>query len=92
MKTLTNITLWVLFFGLMIGNIVVFISGVQLSEDIHSYELEIEKLDEDNALLETKVLQIESMEFAATIAAELDYTKKAEPVSFENENRYAYNQ
>lgn len=92
MKAITNLTLWVLFFGLMIGNIVVFISGVQLSEDIHTYEQEIQEIEDENALLETRVLQIESMEFAATIAAELDYTKKADPVSFENENRYAYNQ
>lgn len=91
MKTVTNLSLWVLFIALMVGNVYVFVSGVQLSEDIHRFETEIKQLEEENTRLETKVLQIESMDFAATVAAELEYTKKADPVFFDQDPKYAYN-
>lgn len=80
-----------LFFALMIGNIYVFVTGVTLSDRIHTYEKEITKLRQENIELETKVFKNESITYAASIAADLEYTKQAEPVFFDNNNKYALN-
>ncbi len=91
MKKLSGAAIWVLFFALMAGNIYVFITGVSLSEDIHRFETEIEQLRQENIELETKVFKAESIEYAASLAADLDYTEKTEPVFFDNDTKYAYN-
>jgi cell division protein FtsL len=91
MKKLSGVAIWVLFFALMIGNISVFITGVSLSEDIYRFETEIEQLRQENIELETKVFKAESIEYAASLAADLGYTKKTQPVFFDNDTKYAYN-
>lgn len=92
MKTLSKTGIWILFFGLMIGNIYVFITGVTLSDRIHTYENEISKLRQENIVLETKVFKHESITYAASVAADLEYTKQAEPVFFDTTaNKYALN-
>lgn len=92
MKTvIAKFSIWVLFFSLMAGNIYVFLSGIQLSNDIHQFESEIEELKQENSELEKQVLKVESIDYAASVAADLDYTKKADPVFFENDTKYAYN-
>lgn len=84
-------SIWFLFFSLMAGNIYVFLSGIQLSNDIHKFEAEIEELKQENSELEKQVFKVESIDFAASVAADLDYTEKADPVFFENDTKYAYN-
>jgi cell division protein FtsL len=91
MKVFANCCIWVLFFGLMVGNIYVFVSGLTLSDQIHTFEKEISNLHQQNSDLETKVYNMESITYAASLAAELDYNKKTEPVFF-GEHAYAYKQ
>lgn len=91
MKHLTKVSIWVLFFALMAGNMYVFVSGVALSNEISTFETQIEELRSENRKLEKEVLMTESMDFAASLAGELAFTDKAEPVFFENDTKYAYN-
>lgn len=80
-----------LFFALMAGNIYVFVSGVRLSNEISTFEKQIDSLRTENKKLEKEVLQTESIDFAASLAGDLAFTEKAEPVFFENDTKYAYN-
>ena len=91
MNILSKVSIWVLFFALMAGNIYVFVSGVTLSNEISTFEKQIEDLRTENRKLEKEVLMTESIDFAASLAGELAFTEKAEPVFFENEAKYAYN-
>lgn len=61
------------FFALLFGNIYVFINGVQLSDKIHFYESEVKNLRQENINLEKHVYKFDSISYAASIAAELDY-------------------
>lgn len=87
-KLLVNSTVWFVFFGLMIGNVYVFMQGISLSDQIHQYEKEIQKMRQENIELETKIYKAESITYAASLAAELEYDKKSEPVFF-GEKKYA---
>ena len=91
MNVFANCFIWVLFFGLMIGNVYVFVSGLTLSDQIHTFENQITKLRQENTDLETKVYKVESITYAASLAAELDYDQKTEPVFF-GEHAVAFNQ
>lgn len=88
MKLLARTGIWIMFFALMIGNVFVFLQGVSLSESIHLFEKEINSMKQENVELETKLYKVESIGYAASLAAELDYTKKSEPVFF-GESKYA---
>ncbi|MCX7996742.1 MAG: hypothetical protein N2691_03200 [Patescibacteria group bacterium] len=81
-------SIWILFFSLMMGNVYVFVKGVELSDRIHTFESEINMLKQQNSELETKIYKAESITYAASLAAELDYGKKSEPVFF-GEKKYA---
>ncbi len=88
MKLLANSAIWFVFFGLMIGNVYVFMQGISLSDQIHQYENDMKQLRQENIELETRIYKVESITYAASLAAELDYNKKAEPVFF-GEKKYA---
>lgn len=90
MKSLAKQAVWLLFFGLMIANVYVFVSGVQLSDDLSRYDSEISRLNQENLELEKKVYSVESLTHAASIAAELNFTNAAPPV-YLDEQRFALN-
>lgn len=85
---LSRFGIWVIFLLLLAGNTYVFAKGVELGERIHSYELEISQLKKDNLQLEAQIYQAESISYAASLAAYLDFDKKSEPVFFA-ERKYA---
>lgn len=72
-----------LFFILIAVNILVFISGVALSDDISKFDTEINRLQQENLELEKDLYSVESLNHAASVAAELHFAKKA-PVYIEN--------
>lgn len=78
------------FFVLLFGNIYVFMNGVQLSDKIHFYESEVTKLRRENISLEQQVYKFDSISYAASIAAELDYTDSKEMMYVTNPG-YALN-
>lgn len=73
-----------MFVGLAIANIGIFISSIQLSDKITFYDKESKRLKQENLDLEQKIYEVNSLQKAASAAAELDFTKKAEPNYLEN--------
>lgn len=81
----------VLFVGLMVANIYVFLSGVALGDEINHYEKEITRLHQENLDIEKKVYDAESLNYAASMAAAMDFSKKTTPVYLDN-LKYAFKQ
>ena len=73
-----------MFVGLAIANIGIFISSMQLSDKITYYDKESKRLKQENLDLEQKIYEVNSLQKAASAAAELEFTKKAEPNYLEN--------
>jgi hypothetical protein len=90
MKFIAKHLIWVLFFALMIANAYVFISGVHLSDELSRYDSEITRLDRENLDLEKKLFSYESLNHAASIAAELNFTNAAPPI-YLDEQTFALN-
>ncbi|MEI6533234.1 MAG: hypothetical protein WCO06_05345 [Candidatus Roizmanbacteria bacterium] len=86
MKNVLKYTLWIMITGLLIGNVSMFINGIQTGEKTSKYEREIARLKTENAELETKVYEESSLQKASSMAAELNFTKKSTPVHFDNLN------
>lgn len=90
MPKILRTTIWLTFFTLMVANIILFVYGVNLSDEINFYETEVKKLRQENITLEKKVFKFDSVTYAASIAAELDYTASNNTVYLQNPG-YAYN-
>lgn len=80
MKKIHQIPLTLLFIGLSIFHIYLFVSGIALGEEINKFEHGVKKLSADNIDLEQKLYNIESLNHAASAAARMKFTKKATPV------------
>lgn len=83
--------IWVVFFGLIVGNVYLFIYGVKLTDEINFYESKVNELRADNIRLEKKVFKFDSVTYAASLAAELDYTANNTETIYLNQPGYAYN-
>lgn len=90
MKYIVRHLLGIAFFALLFGNVYVFINGVQLSDKVHFYESEVTKLRQENIRLEKHVYKFDSISYAASIAAELDY-EGAKDTVFVTKPGFAYN-
>jgi cell division protein FtsB len=75
---------WLFFVLLLAANIYIFLSGMNLSEKINTYEKETKRLRQENIDLEAKAYEANSLQHAASRAAELDFSKKAEPYFLDN--------
>lgn len=75
---------WLFFVVLLVANIYIFLSGMNLSEKINTYEKETRRLHQENIDLEAKAYEANSLQYASSRAAELDFTKKAEPYFLDN--------
>lgn len=73
-----------IFIGLAIANIGIFISSMQLSDKITFYDSETKRLKQENLDLEQKIYEINSLQKASSAAAELDFVKKAQPNYLQN--------
>lgn len=90
MKNIIKKSVWLLFFVLIITNIFVFVSGIQLSDKINYYEIQTNNFHRSNLELERKLSDIGSLQYAASIAANLDFTHKSQPIYLDN-LKYAMN-
>ncbi len=88
MKSLPRIFTVGLFLLLIAANVYIFLSGMKVSEQINFFEAQTKKLQQENIELEKKAYAANSLQHAASVAAELNYTKKAEPY-FLNNLRFA---
>lgn len=90
MNALFKKGIYVVFAGLLVANIYVFMSGVALSDQINKFEGEINRLHQENLDLEKKTYDAESLTYAAEMADKLDFTKKSTPI-YLNNLKYALN-
>ena len=84
MKKIHQIPITLLFIGLSIFHIYLFVSGIALGEEINNFEHEIKKLRTENIDLEQKLYNIESLSHAASAAARMEFIKKVTPVYLDN--------
>ncbi|OGK62324.1 hypothetical protein A2334_02115 [Candidatus Roizmanbacteria bacterium RIFOXYB2_FULL_38_10] len=90
MKSIIRQGIYVLFILIAAANLYLFVAGMYLSDDINRFDNSIKKLTQENLQLEKEVYQVESLQYAASLSAHLDFTEKSQPVYFEN-LKYAFN-
>lgn len=90
MKKYLKHTIWMLLLIFLAGNVFVFVHSIHLSDNINHFEEEIKKYQQNNLILENKIYAASSFQYAASIAAELNFTEKNQPIFLENV-RYALN-
>lgn len=84
MRKLTGFLIWVIFLVLVSVNIYVFINSLKLSDNINRFEKEIKTLHQENLGLENRIYEVDSLQYAASLAGRLDFTQKAQPVYLDN--------
>lgn len=84
MKKIGKLIIGISFIALVAVNLYIFVSGMKLSEQIGFFEQETKRLYKENLSLEKKAYEADSLQFAASVAAQLDFAQKAEPYFLEN--------
>lgn len=84
MKYSMKYIIWIFFGILLVGNIYFFILGIKLGTDINKYETETQIFRDKNIELEKKAYAVESLQYAASKAAEMNFTVKSSPVYPDN--------
>lgn len=84
MKKIAKLLVGVLFLVLIAANLYIFVSGMNISQQISYLEAETKRLHKENLSLQKKAYEADSLQFAASIAAQLDFAQKAEPYFLEN--------
>lgn len=92
MKLFNKFGVWLILFSLMSANVYIFVIGLQLSDEIHTFEQEITRLKRENKQLETEILQIDSITFADSVYPELGFTREASPVYVESDDKSRFAQ
>jgi len=90
MKKTIKAVIYLLVVCLVVTNIYIFVVGIQSSNEVSRMEKSLEKLRQENIDLESQLSQIDSLEYAASIAASLDFEKKAVPTYLDS-LKYALN-
>ncbi len=90
MKKLIQYGVWIILPVLIIANMFVFVSGIVLGDQIGHFEKESKKIHEQNLALEQKTSHLDSLQYAASVAASLDFVKRSSPIVIEN-LKYALN-
>lgn len=85
-----NKLIWIVFVGLIIGNVYVFVSGIKISDEINRFEADITKIHQENIDLEKETYEVESLQYTASVAARLEFTEQPAPLILNNTN-YALN-
>ena len=80
MKNVLKIGLFLFIAILLIGNAYIFVNSIRLGNQITSYEKDIKTLYTANMDLENKAYSMDSLQFAASIAAQLNFTQAKEPL------------
>ncbi len=90
MKLLSKSIIWGIFAVLVVVNIFIFVNSIGLSDNINKFESDTKTLHQENLNLENEVYQIDSLQYAASVAASLNFSQKAQPIFLEN-LKYALN-
>ncbi len=78
------------FLALVVVNIGIFVHSIVLGADMNAYELNTQKLHQENLDLENQMYEVDSLSYAASQAAKLNFTQPANPIYLEN-LKYALN-
>jgi cell division protein FtsL len=80
-KHMKKVTIFIIFtfFILFLINIFAFIKSIYLSNHLLKIEEEIKKLNVENEVLKNSIAQIDTLEYTASIAAQIDLNR---PLSF----------
>lgn len=84
MKKTGKILITILFLVMVVANLLIFVSGMNLSQQISYFEQETKRLRRENISLQKKAYEADSLQFAASVAAQLNFAQKAEPYFLEN--------
>lgn len=84
MKKTGKALILVSFIVLVITNLYIFVSGMNLSQEISHFDQETKRLRRENLSLRKKAYDADSLQFAASVAARFDFARKAEPYFLEN--------
>ncbi len=84
MKKIIKSLVAVSFLALIIANLYIFVSGMSLGQQISYFEQETKRLNKENLTLQKKAYEADSLQFAASVAAQLNFAQKAEPYFLEN--------
>ena len=84
MKQLTKFSIWTLFLVLISANIYIFLQSIQLSDKINHFAKANKTLHRENLTLENKIYDVDSLKYASSMAAQLDFSHKAQPVYLDN--------
>lgn len=90
MKNAGKFIIWLVFTGLLVCNVFVFLRSIELSDEVNHYEREIAVLHQENLNLANKIYEVDSFQHASSLAAQLDFSKKAQPL-FLDDLKYALN-
>jgi hypothetical protein len=87
-KILLRVT-WLVMSILVVANLVVFISGIVLSDEINNFEQKTDSLRKINLTLGKEAANLSSLKYAQEQAKKLQFTKQSLPQSLD-QLRYAY--
>ena len=90
MKKIISSLVWVFLLALIFLNGYTFVRGIQSGSDLNRMEEKIISLRRENRELETKVYEMDSLEYAASRAADLSLINKITPIYLET-FKYARN-
>jgi hypothetical protein len=76
--------LYFILFGLVVANTYAFVSSIYLGNEISRLEKDTKTYHQENIELERKATALNSLQHAASMAAELRFTKIATPVYLDN--------
>lgn len=90
MRQLIKTTILVLFISLMLTNACIFVAGIKSSNEVGRMETQLDKLKQENIELENQLSHVNSLEYAASVAASFNFDKKAVPTYLDG-LKYALN-
>jgi len=90
MKQLIKYGIWIIMPVLLFANMFIFVSGIVLGNQISHFEKETKKIHQQNVELDRQTSHLDSLDYAASIAASLDFVKRSPPIVLEN-LKYALN-
>ncbi len=77
MKKYLNIFIPCILLILVIANALIIVRGLKLSDEIYRFESQTKNIKKQNSELEKKLYDASSLQYAASQAARLGYTKNA---------------
>jgi len=80
MKISLNMTILFALAVLVVVNIALFVQGITLSDEIHTFEQETGNLQKENSEITQELFRLSSYTMTASLAAELEYGKFNKPI------------